>query len=55
MKSDCINLIAECDKNLALLRESWLEAQVEKKPRWLHLIDQSLDERLRLMAMRDAA
>ena len=55
MKSEYLRLITECDKNLSLLRESWLEAKVEKKGRWLELINQSLDERLRLMALRDAA
>lgn len=52
MKSEYLKLIAECDKNLSLLRESWIEAPVEKKARWMGLINQALDERCRLMALR---
>lgn len=53
MKSEYLKLIVECDKNLALLRESWMESPVEKKPRWMGLINQALDERFRLMTLRD--
>lgn len=55
MKHEYIKLITETDKNLALLRESWLEAVKEKKSRWMVLIDQALDERSRLMKLRDSA
>lgn len=53
MKAEYLKLIAECDKNLSLLRESWLESPLQKKARWLGLINQALDERIRLMALRD--
>jgi hypothetical protein len=46
--------IVEVDNNLSLLRESWLDAVIEKKSRWMGLINQALDERLVLMRMRDA-
>jgi hypothetical protein len=53
MKSEYLKLIAECDKNLSLLRESWMESSVKKKSRWMGLINQALDERFRLMTLRD--
>ena len=54
MHAACLILISECDKNLSLLREAWMEAKPDKKSRWLDLINQALDERIRLMAMRDS-
>jgi xanthine/CO dehydrogenase XdhC/CoxF family maturation factor len=53
MKTEHLKAIAEHDGNIALLRKSWLAAKPEEKGRWMALINQALDERLRLMAMRD--
>jgi hypothetical protein len=35
-----------------MLRQSWLDAVPAQKPRWFTLINQALDERLLLMALR---
>ena len=40
---------------LSLLRELWLEASVNDKEKMRVRIDDALDERLRLMRLRDAA
>ena len=54
MKDEYIKLISELDRTIDLLRTHWLEAQFKDKARWLSRIDTTLDERLRLMALRDA-
>ena len=53
MKQECINLIAELDKLLSGLRENWLEAKGENRNNWFRKINSSLDERNRLMKLRD--
>lgn len=44
--------ITELDVTLSMLRQSWLDAVPAQKPRWFTLINQALDERLLLMALR---
>lgn len=55
MKEQYIRLIAEQDRVLASLREIWLEVAPVHKQKHLDRIDAALDERLRLMALRDSA
>lgn len=55
MKSEYERLIEALDKNLTLLRASWLEDGSREESKWKRRIDEALDERLRLMALRDAA
>jgi hypothetical protein len=46
--------IATLDETvLSTLREGWLDATAEKKSKWMERINSALDERLRLMAVRD--
>jgi len=40
--------IIEIDRNLALLREAWMDSKPEKKPQWMAKIDAALDERLKI-------
>lgn len=47
--------IDEIDKDLTLLRDASRSAPPDKQDRWQRLIDNALDERLRLMALRDTA
>lgn len=55
MESEYIKLIAELDKLLSTLRKFWLEAKTpEDISKWYVRINESLDERLRLMKRRDA-
>lgn len=45
-------LIEEIDKQLSLLRKSWLEAKdVDESKRWWEMINKALDERLAAMAL----
>ena len=53
MKSEYITLIAEHDKTLDYLRSEWIDSLIKDKDKWLNKIDAALDERLRLMALRD--
>ena len=53
MKQEYINLIAELDKLLSGLRENWMEATGQNKTNWFKKINSSLDERNRLMKLRD--
>lgn len=48
-------LIAELDKTLSIVREMWMEASPEspEKRKAMLRLDQLLDERLRLMKLRD--
>lgn len=46
-------LIKESDKGSALLYKCMTEAPWLSKPKWLKLIDESLDQRLILMNLRD--
>lgn len=45
--------IVEHDKSLAILRQSWRDAIPARKAHWMGLINQALDERLKLMGLRD--
>ena len=50
---DTLEQIEDTDKNIALLREKWIEEQPDKKARWMTMINKLLDERIELMAERD--
>ncbi len=48
--------IENTDSCLSLLRSFWLEEKnLDLKTKWWEKIDSALDERLRLMKLRDAA
>lgn len=49
-----VDLIAAHDGTLSKLREQWLEAAPARKAAWMLAIDAGLDQRLRLMELRDA-
>lgn len=51
--ADLSNLIVECDKIIGLAMEGFHFAPEALKKTWGRLIDRTLDERLRLMALRD--
>ena len=53
MKSEYVTLIAEHDKTISYLRSEWLDSLTKDKDKWLEKINAALDERLRLMALRD--
>ena len=46
-------LIAECDKTLQLLRESWMDAKPDDKLKWMNRINILLEERHKHMVHRD--
>lgn len=45
--------IQKIDDKLSLLRESWMDAGDDKKGKWMKMIDESLDQRFKLMSIRD--
>lgn len=53
MKSEYETLIENLDQTLLMLKDYWLESAPELKQTWLSRIDKALDERLRLMKLRD--
>ncbi len=53
MNESYAKLIEELDKNLKLMTAIWIEASPEAKPKLNERINQMLDERLRLMKIRD--
>jgi len=54
MKKEYIKLIKEHDKTLDYLRKEWMEAlDTKTKAPWREKLDTALDERLRLMKLRD--
>ena len=53
MKKEYETLIAEHDKTLSYLRSEWLESLTKDKDKWLTKINAALDERIRLMKLRD--
>ncbi len=56
MKGRYIKLIADLDGVLSLVRPMWLQAaNVEERLHYRNKIDALLDQRLELMAERDAA
>ena len=55
MKEEYIKLIAERDTMIGELRSSWMkEVNLVEKERWMRMINKQLDERLRLMGLRDS-
>lgn len=56
MHSQYVALIAEMDKNLAMVRTFWIESRDDlEKSRNMKRLNELLDERIRLMKARDAA
>jgi len=54
MKQHYIKLIEEVDKTLSLVRVYWLDGRDEfEKSKWMKRINELLDERLKLMKLRD--
>jgi len=54
MKNEYVKLIIELDRVLAMLRELWMNSFDEiDRAKWRDRISHSLDERLRLMKLRD--
>jgi hypothetical protein len=53
MEDEYKHLIAEYDKTLQLLRKEWIDAALKDKEKWTERIDCALDERSRLMKLRD--
>jgi len=45
--------IAQVDEKLTILRESWIDSKPEKRSTWMTKIDAALDERSKLMKVRD--
>jgi hypothetical protein len=54
MKSEYVNLIKQLDSLMILARTEWIEAPILKKHTWERKMDDILDERLRLMKLRDS-
>ncbi len=54
MKAEYENLIRQLDSLLGLMRTEYLEAGFKNKKKWERKIDNALDERLRLMNIRDS-
>ena len=52
-RQEALDQIADLDATLSMLRASHTACPHKEKSRWWHLIQQSLDERLILMAIRD--
>ena len=46
--------IVVLDKTLSMVREGWMEAKIADKPKWMDRINLMLEERFRLMSLRDA-
>jgi hypothetical protein len=53
MNQDTLQQIAQVDKKLTILREGWMDSKPEKKSTWMTKIDAALDERSKLMKIRD--
>lgn len=53
MNQDALQQIAQVDEKLKILRESWMDSKPEKKATWMAKIDAALDERSKLMKIRD--
>lgn len=54
MKEEYQQIIEEYDKTLSMLREEWMSEKDKSKALvWIEKINQFLDERLRLMKLRD--
>ena len=46
--------IVELDKTLSMVSEGWMEAKIADKPKWMDRLNLMLEERFRLMHLRDA-
>ena len=55
MREEYKRLIGEVDKTLSMLREGWMSALDHERAKWRERLDAMLDERLRLMKLRDSA
>jgi hypothetical protein len=56
MTNQYIKLIEELDKTISMTRTFWMDARTnEDKKKWHKRIDELLEERMRLMNLRDAA
>ena len=53
MNQDTLQQIAQVDEKLTIRRESWMDSKPEKKSTWMAKIDDALDERSKLMKIRD--
>lgn len=54
MKSEYLKLIAEFDKTLSIVRSLWMDAKApDEKNKCRVRLDELLDERIRLMKLRD--
>jgi hypothetical protein len=53
MKDEYIRLIAELDKTISMLREGWMTCEPSDRQKWMDKINSMLDERMRLMKLRD--
>lgn len=51
--SEIKSKIKELDQHLGLMRESWIAADPKKKSTWMSVINKALDQRLKLMKLRD--
>lgn len=54
MKEDYPSWIKEQDEILADLRLEWKAAKEESKDKWMNRINRALDQRLRIMKLRDS-
>ena len=55
MNLQYVKLIEELDKTIGLARSSWMDARSnDDKNKWYKRINELLEERLRLMRLRDA-
>ena len=55
VRAEAVRLIRELDKLLGVSRLRWIEATGAEKDRWWDGINSLLDQRLEIMAVRDAA
>ena len=55
MNNQYVKLIEELDKTLSMTRTFWMDARSnDDKKKWYKRLDELLEERLRLMKLRDA-
>jgi len=54
MREEYEKLIANFDRTLGILREQWMEAKGKDVAKYAERLNAALDERLRLMKLRDA-
>jgi len=50
---DILASIKSIDEKIAIARDGYNDAPVDKKDKWMNTINQLLDDRLSLMKMRD--